>query len=265
MGRRLEQMDADKLRFKHQELTRKIIGVFYEVYNELGHGFLESVYEAAMLIALREAGLKAEAQVPIAVYFRGNRVGDFRADLMVENAILLELKAARALDSSHEAQLLNYLRATEIEVGLLLNFGTKPEFKRLAYDNESESCDHFRKFAPHRGEPRLRGSTGIGEIVGRGRVRCLQRWVSGINGSLSARRSRSRRPHHRRHLRDLACQGESVDCGGGSLQVLSRTPHDAARARRRLRCPPGGNRHFGGIGVGVGDDEQGPPLRDCGR
>jgi GxxExxY protein len=89
-----------------------------------------------MLIALREAGLKAETQVPIAVYFRGNRVGDFRADLMVENAVLLELKAARALDSSHEAQLLNYLRATQIEVGLLLNFGVKPEFKRLAFDNE---------------------------------------------------------------------------------------------------------------------------------
>ena len=135
-GRRLEQMDEDKLGFKHQELTRRIIGVFYEVYNELGQGFLESVYEAAMLIALREAGLKAETQVPIAVYFRGSRVGDFRADLMVENAVLLELKAARALDSSHEAQLLNYLRATEIEVGLLLNFGIKPEFKRLAFDNE---------------------------------------------------------------------------------------------------------------------------------
>jgi GxxExxY protein len=136
MGSRLTQVDANKLRFKHQELTRKIIGVFYEVYNELGHGFLESVYEAAMLIALREAGLKVETQVPIGVYFRGNRVGDFRADLMVENAVLLELKAARALDSSHEAQLLNYLRATEIEVGLLLNFGIKPEFKRLAFDNE---------------------------------------------------------------------------------------------------------------------------------
>ena len=135
-GGRLIHMQADKLGFKHQELTRKIIGVYYEVYNELGHGFLESVYEAAMLIALREAGLKAETQVPIAVYFRGNRVGDFRGDLMVENAILLELKAARALDSFHGAQLLNYLRATEIEVGLLLNFGIKPEFKRLAFDNE---------------------------------------------------------------------------------------------------------------------------------
>jgi len=129
------QTQTDKPGFKHQALTSKIIGVFYDVYNELGHGFLESVYEASMLVALREAGLKVETQVPIAVYFRGYRVGDFRADLMVENAILLELKAAKALDSSHEAQLLNYLRATEIEVGLLLNFGIKPEFKRLAFDN----------------------------------------------------------------------------------------------------------------------------------
>ena len=132
----LTQKQVDKPIFKHQELTRKIIGVFYDVYNELGHGFLESVYQAAMLIALSEAGLRVETQVPIAVYFRGNRVGDFRADLMVESAVLLELKAARALDPSHEAQLLNYLRATEIEVGLLLNFGVKPEFKRLAFDNE---------------------------------------------------------------------------------------------------------------------------------
>ena len=132
----LIQKQVDKPIFKHQELTRKIIGVFYDVYNELGHGFLESVYQAAMLMALREAGLKVETQVPIAVYFRGNRVGDFRADLMVESAVLLELKAARALDPSHEAQLLNYLRATEIEVGLLLNFGVKQEFKRLAFDNE---------------------------------------------------------------------------------------------------------------------------------
>jgi GxxExxY protein len=151
MGSRLTQMDAKKLTFKHQELTRKIIGVFYEVYNELGHGFLESVYEAAMLIASREAGLKAETQVPIAVYFRGNRVGDFRADLMVENAVLLELKAARALDSSHEAQLLNYLRATQIEVGLLLNFGIKPEFKRLAFDNERKKIPGQQNPAPDQG------------------------------------------------------------------------------------------------------------------
>jgi GxxExxY protein len=129
-------MNADDKSFKHQELTRKIIGVFYDVYNELGHGFLESVYEAAMTIALREAGLCAVQQAPIAVRFHGQLVGDFRADLLVGNAVIVELKAARAIDGAHEAQLLNYLKATEIEVGLLINFGPKAEFKRLVFDNQ---------------------------------------------------------------------------------------------------------------------------------
>jgi len=128
-------MNADKHRFKHGEITQKIIGVFYEVYNELGYGFLESVYEKSLQIALNATGLKALTQIEIPVSFRGQRVGDFTADMLVEDCVLLELKAARALDSSHEAQLLNYLRATEIEVGLLLNFGLKPEFKRLVFDN----------------------------------------------------------------------------------------------------------------------------------
>lgn len=122
--------------FKHRELTEKIIGVFYEVYNELGHGFLESVYEGAMLIALIERGLKTAHRIPTPVWFRGRMVGDFKADLLVERAVILELKAARALESVHEAQLLNYLRATDFEVGLLLNFGAKPQFKRLAFDND---------------------------------------------------------------------------------------------------------------------------------
>lgn len=129
-------MNADNRGFKNQEITKKIIGVFYDVYNELGHGFLESVYEQAMVIALAQAGLSVSVQVPIAVFFRGSQVGDFRADILVNNAVLVELKAARALDPSHEAQLLNYLRGTSIEVGLLFNFGPKAEFKRLAFDNE---------------------------------------------------------------------------------------------------------------------------------
>jgi GxxExxY protein len=128
-------MNADKHGFKHGHITQKIIGVFYEVYNELGYGFLESVYEKSLQIALNANGLKALAQIEIPVSFRGQRVGDFTADMLVEDCVLLELKAARTLDSSHEAQLLNYLRATEIEVGLLLNFGLKPEFKRLIFDN----------------------------------------------------------------------------------------------------------------------------------
>ena len=128
-------MDTDQHRFKHKEITDKIIRAFYEAYNELGHGFLESVYERSLEIALNSSGLKVCRQIQIPVWFRGKPVGDFTADMLVEDCLLLELKAARALDSSHQAQLLNYLRATEIEVGLLLNFGLKPEFKRLIFDN----------------------------------------------------------------------------------------------------------------------------------
>lgn len=121
--------------FKHGALTSKIIGVFYDVYNELGYGFLESVYSKSLLFAWNSASLKAVTKVQIPVTFRGRNVGNFEADILVENKVLLELKSARALDSSHAAQLLNYLRATPIEVGLLLNFGMKPEFKRLIFDN----------------------------------------------------------------------------------------------------------------------------------
>jgi len=120
---------------RHYALTQKIIAVFFEVYNELGHGFLESVYQRSLLLALRETGLTVHSPVDIPVWFRGHQVGCFEGDILVEKCVLLELKAARALDSSHKAQLLNYLRATDIEIGLLLNFGVKPEFKRLIYDN----------------------------------------------------------------------------------------------------------------------------------
>jgi GxxExxY protein len=120
---------------KHKEITETIIGVFFEVYNELGHGFLESVYEKSFEVALAAKGLDVRCQIDVPVWFRGRRVGDFAADLLVERSVLVELKATRTLDSSHEAQLLNYLRATDIEVGLLFNFGIKPEFKRLAFDN----------------------------------------------------------------------------------------------------------------------------------
>jgi len=122
--------------FLHKELTEKIIGVFYDVYNELGHGFLESVYREAMIIALRQVGLMIEARVRIPVFFRGQLVGDFEADLLVERKVILELKAVRDLDSSHEAQTLNYLRATAIEIALLMNFGPKPKFRRFAFSND---------------------------------------------------------------------------------------------------------------------------------
>lgn len=120
---------------KHGLVTDRILRVFYDVYNELGHGFLESVYHRSLVIALESVGLKVCSRVSIPVWFRETRVGNFEADILVENCVLLELKVVRTLDSSHRAQLLNYLRATDIEVGLLLNFGERPEFKRVILDN----------------------------------------------------------------------------------------------------------------------------------
>lgn len=122
--------------FKHSDLTEKIIGTFYEVYNELGFGFLESVYENSLAIALREQGLEIHQQIAVPVWFRGKQVGDFDADILVNRLVFLELKAVRAIDPAHVAQLMNYLKATDIEVGLLLNFGPKPEFKRIVFGNE---------------------------------------------------------------------------------------------------------------------------------
>ena len=123
----------------HADLTDQVIKTFYEVYNELGHGFIESVYENSLAIALREKNFEVCQQIAIPVWFRGAQVGDFDADVMVDRTLLLELKAARAIDPAHVAQLLNYLKATEIEVGLLLNFGPRPEFKRLVFDNIRKS------------------------------------------------------------------------------------------------------------------------------
>ena len=106
------------------------------MYNEPGFGFLESVYENALAIALAEAGLSAEQQAPIPVFFRGRPVGDFRCDLRVEQSVILELKAVREIAPEHVVQVLNYLRATQVEVALILNFGEKAAFKRLVFDNE---------------------------------------------------------------------------------------------------------------------------------
>jgi len=129
-------MDPQAVPLKHSDLTEKIIGVFYDVYNELGHGFLESTYAEAMVVALAQSGLTASREIPLPVWFRGKKIGQYFADMIVEGAVLLELKAARTLDSAHQAQLLHYLKATEIEVGLLLNFGLRPQFRRLLFDNE---------------------------------------------------------------------------------------------------------------------------------
>ena len=128
-------MEESKVELKHSELTEKIIGVFFDVYNELGHGFLEAVYAEAMALALAAAGLDVRREVEIPVWFRGKLIGDFRADLVVEEAVVLELKAVRAIDQAFEKQLLNYLRATQFEIGLILNFGPKPEFRRLVFEN----------------------------------------------------------------------------------------------------------------------------------
>ncbi len=116
----------------YDDLTQSIIGCAFEVINELGSGFLESVYENAMVLALSEAGLPVQSQVPIPVTFRGQRVGDFYADLLVDGKVIVELKAARAIVPEHQAQIINYLNATGIEVGLLINFGNpKLELKRF--------------------------------------------------------------------------------------------------------------------------------------
>jgi len=111
---------------------QSVIGAVYDVYNELGYGFLD---EESLVVALRASGMTVERQVPIPVWFRGVNVGNFRADLLVNHVALVELKACRTLESAHEAQLLHYLKATETEVGVLLYFGQRPQFRRLLFDN----------------------------------------------------------------------------------------------------------------------------------
>lgn len=123
--------------FKHKETSEKIIKAFYKVYNVFGHGFLEKVYVAALMMELQKVGLRARREIPIHVYYDGQVIGEYAADIIVEDCIILEIKAAKGLSIDHEAQLLNYLKATKIEVGLLLNFGPKPEVKRRVFNNKS--------------------------------------------------------------------------------------------------------------------------------
>jgi GxxExxY protein len=120
---------------KHAAITEQIIGAFYKVYNTLGYGFLEKVYENAMLFELNKLFDEIEKQRKIEVFYEGNIVGVYFADIVVENVVIIELKACDYLLDEHEAQLINYLKATNMEVGLLLNFGKKPEFKRKIFDN----------------------------------------------------------------------------------------------------------------------------------
>ena len=128
-------MNTDDQDIKYKELTEKIIGLFYKVYNKLGYGFLEKVYENAMMIEFKKEGIPAVAQSPIKVLYEEEIVGEYYADILVATKVIVEIKATRNLALENEAQLLNYLKATDIEVGLLLNFGPKPQIKRKAFDN----------------------------------------------------------------------------------------------------------------------------------
>ncbi len=122
----------------HGEITDKIIKAFYKVNNSLGFGFLEKVYENAMAVELRKMGLKVLNQKSIKVYYENEEVGDYYADLLVDDLVIVELKSAEALCEDHEKQLINYLKATNIEVGLLMNFGIKAEFKRKIFTNNQK-------------------------------------------------------------------------------------------------------------------------------
>ena len=120
---------------KHSEITDLILKAFYRVYGELGYGFSEKVYENSTAIAGRQLGLEVCQQAPLKVYFDGHLVGEYVVDQLVNNLVIVELKAVRTLAEEHEAQLLNYLKATPYEVGLLLNFGPQPQTKRKVFDN----------------------------------------------------------------------------------------------------------------------------------
>ena len=119
----------------HSETTQEIIKCFYTVYNTLGYGFLEKVYEKSLCIELVKAGFDVKSQYPISVFYHDELVGDYYADILVNNSVIIELKAIDTLHNSHENQLINYLKATDIEVGLLLNFGQKPEMRRKIFSN----------------------------------------------------------------------------------------------------------------------------------
>lgn len=126
-------MDTD---FLYKEETDEIIEAFYEVYNTLGYGFLERVYQNALYQELKRRGFDCKAQYPIKVFFKGQEVGEYYADVLVNECIILELKAVDTLCKEHELRLINYLKATDMEVGLLLNFGERPQIRRKIYTND---------------------------------------------------------------------------------------------------------------------------------
>ena len=152
----IPRMYADPRGLKHGDLTEKLIGIFFNIHNELGHGFLESVYEQAFSVALAENNIFFQRQIAVPVWFHDQRVGDFRVDLMVDGKVLVELKTGRDIEPAWEKQLLNYLRATEIEVGLLFNFGPNAQLKRYVFENANKNPRNPRASA----EEKTPGSCG---------------------------------------------------------------------------------------------------------
>jgi len=129
-------MERPAQKLIHADLTERIIGVYHDAHYEFGDGFLEKLGQRAMVIALMDAGLRVSEGVRFEVCFRGHRIGDFFPDIVVNDLVLVEVKSCPALEPRHRAQVINYLRASTLEVGLLLNFGPKREFERLVYANE---------------------------------------------------------------------------------------------------------------------------------
>ena len=126
----------------HKNITDIILKSYYKVFNNLGYGFLEKVYENALFYELKKQGLVCEKQKPIKVYYDEIQVGEYYADIIVNECIIIELKAAESLAEEHEFQLINYLKATDIEVGLVLNFGKNPQFKRKIFTNNKKIRDN---------------------------------------------------------------------------------------------------------------------------
>jgi len=143
----IPRMYADARGLKHSGLTEKLIGIFFSIHSELGHGFLECVYEQAFSVALAATEIFFERQIAVPVWFRGQQIGHFRADLLVDRKVILELKTGRDIDSAWEKQLLNYLRATDIEVGLLFNFGPSAQFRRYVFENDRKNPRPLRDSA----------------------------------------------------------------------------------------------------------------------
>ncbi|HAZ30493.1 TPA: GxxExxY protein [Candidatus Acetothermia bacterium] len=139
------------MELKHREITEQVVQAFYKVYQLLGHGFLEKVYENSLAIELRGRGLSVQQQAPISVLYDAQVVGEYFADLLVEGCVIVEIKAAQALTDEHFAQLINYLKATGTEVGLLLNFGPKPEIRRKVFETAKKKASGEEAL---RGDPR---------------------------------------------------------------------------------------------------------------